>query len=325
MNCTVYQSNDCLDDKLFNFSFPVEIHCNRFGKNIATQRQIIEKLNLDKNGFYLLDKFDVFHRNKIKIFLYREPSSCHMRENPEDVVKFRHLYNLILTTDEYVLQNAENAKLFLCGTTSFNFNKNSPILLGEIDDTFLGFEIKKENNISFLKTHKSKSAIENVEGYKIRDILWNNKNKITANKNFYVSSRSITYCDDNVTLGPELTDKQLKNDDKKELFESKFSIIIENCKDKNYFSEKLIDCLLCKTVPIFWGCDNIGDFFDTRGFIICKDADDIINKSNSLNLEKNYDKLKKYIDINFGLSKQYALNYTKRVELAIKEHLFGTT
>jgi hypothetical protein len=80
----------------------------------------------------------------------------------------------------------------------------------------------------------------------------------------------------------------MKSFDKKDLFESKFSIIIENCKDKNYFSEKLIDCLLCKTIPIFWGCDNIGDFFDTRGFIICKDADDIINKSNNFTIITRY-------------------------------------
>jgi len=39
----------------------------------------------------------------------------------------------------------------------------------------------------------------------------------------------------------------------------------------NFFSEKLIDALLCECVPIYWGCPNIGEFMDTSGMIICKD------------------------------------------------------
>jgi len=325
MNCVTFQSDDCIDKNLINFPFPVEIHTNRFGKNTFTQKEILSTNNFNKDNLYLLDTKDIFLKKRIKVFLYREPSSCYKREDPEDVVKYKNLYNLILTTDDFVLKNTDNAKLFLCGTTLFNVPENSSILLGEIEDSFEGFNIKKFNSISFLKTHKFNT--DTVEGYKIRNELWNNTNKILNTKNFYVSSKKITVFSPSglITLEPEKDDRIMKSFDKKDLFESKFSIIIENCKDKNYFSEKLIDCLLCKTIPIFWGCDNIGDFFDTRGFIICKDADDIINKSNNLNIEKEYDKLKKYIDINFELSKKYALNYTKRVELAIKEHVFGIT
>ena len=50
----------------------------------------------------------------------------------------------------------------------------------------------------------------------------------------------------------------------------RFSVVIENAREKNYFSEKLIDAILCETVPIYWGCPNIGDFMDTAGMIICE-------------------------------------------------------
>ena len=46
-----------------------------------------------------------------------------------------------------------------------------------------------------------------------------------------------------------------------------FSIVIENTKKDYYFSEKLIDCFVTGTIPIYWGCPSIGDFFDERGDI----------------------------------------------------------
>ena len=56
----------------------------------------------------------------------------------------------------------------------------------------------------------------------------------------------------------------------------RYSVVIENVREKNYFSEKLIDAILCSTVPIYWGCPNIGDFMDTSGMILCESEDDII-------------------------------------------------
>jgi hypothetical protein len=51
----------------------------------------------------------------------------------------------------------------------------------------------------------------------------------------------------------------------------RYSVVIENVRQRNYFSEKLIDAVLCETVPIYWGCPNIGDFMDTSGMILCDD------------------------------------------------------
>jgi hypothetical protein len=46
-----------------------------------------------------------------------------------------------------------------------------------------------------------------------------------------------------------------------------FSIAMENVKENFYFSEKLIDCLLSETVPIYYGCPKIYELFDPRGFL----------------------------------------------------------
>jgi hypothetical protein len=55
----------------------------------------------------------------------------------------------------------------------------------------------------------------------------------------------------------------------------RFSVVIENVREPNYFTEKLVDAVLCETVPIYWGCPNIGDFIDTDGMIICDSQEDL--------------------------------------------------
>lgn len=50
-----------------------------------------------------------------------------------------------------------------------------------------------------------------------------------------------------------------------------FSIVIENCRKPNYFSEKLVDCFVTRTVPLYWGCPNIAEFFDPHGFLTFAD------------------------------------------------------
>eukprot|EP00620_Florenciella_sp_RCC1587_P021099 CAMPEP_0182561832 /NCGR_PEP_ID=MMETSP1324-20130603/4262_1 /TAXON_ID=236786 /ORGANISM="Florenciella sp., Strain RCC1587" /LENGTH=60 /DNA_ID=CAMNT_0024774579 /DNA_START=220 /DNA_END=399 /DNA_ORIENTATION=+ len=56
-----------------------------------------------------------------------------------------------------------------------------------------------------------------------------------------------------------------------------FHIAIENVKSNGYFTEKLLDCFLTRTVPLYWGCPNIGEYFEVEGMIIiddkCKGSD----------------------------------------------------
>ena len=87
----------------------------------------------------------------------------------------------------------------------------------------------------------------------------------------------------------------------------RFSLIIENEYSNNWFTEKLIDCLVTGTVPVFWGCPNIHKFFDPRGFILFNNIDQIpkikseCNESAYKNLlpfiKKNYHSALEYVDI----------------------------
>lgn len=47
-----------------------------------------------------------------------------------------------------------------------------------------------------------------------------------------------------------------------------FSITMENATYSNMFTEKITDCFMCGTVPIYYGMPNISDFFDKDGIIV---------------------------------------------------------
>ena len=51
------------------------------------------------------------------------------------------------------------------------------------------------------------------------------------------------------------------------LSDYRYAIIIENCRMRSYFGEKLIDCMSVGTIPIYWGCPNINSFFDSRAIL----------------------------------------------------------
>jgi hypothetical protein len=48
----------------------------------------------------------------------------------------------------------------------------------------------------------------------------------------------------------------------------KYSIAIENSCHWGYFTEKITDCLLAYTLPLYFGCENIFDFFDRDSLIL---------------------------------------------------------
>lgn len=50
-----------------------------------------------------------------------------------------------------------------------------------------------------------------------------------------------------------------------------FSIVMENATYANMFTEKITDCFMTGTIPIYYGISNIGDYFDTNGIIILND------------------------------------------------------
>jgi hypothetical protein len=86
-----------------------------------------------------------------------------------------------------------------------------------------------------------------------------------------------------------------------------FSITIENSKFDYYFSEKIIDCFMTGTIPIYWGCPSIGDFFDINGIITFETLEDLSEIIKNLTPEIYNSKLES-VQKNFDTAKNYVLS-----------------
>ena len=73
-----------------------------------------------------------------------------------------------------------------------------------------------------------------------------------------------------------------------------FSIAIENLShevDDYYFSEKITDCFITGTIPIYYGCPNIGKFFNTDGILIFNTPEELNNILDNLSMDLYYSKI----------------------------------
>lgn len=258
----------------------------------------IDKIeNLPEPCFITLDIPNIISDTLPNIFIQIEPNI--IINNEQYLLNNYEKYHTIYTFNEVILTKCKNSKKYLYGTTTFHKE-----IYDNIDIS------KKKFKISCLSGSK---LINNAIGHKNRQKLYEaqllfNRYPIT----FFRSSAQLPHLPD-YGNNPFLSGKN-----KIELFETyQFSIIIENSKQKNYFTEKLIDCLITKTIPIYWGCPNISDFFDISGWIILESSNDCTKELlNKLKLiirpyyyndyltivEKNYFKAIQYSDLYKNIS-----------------------
>jgi hypothetical protein len=80
-----------------------------------------------------------------------------------------------------------------------------------------------------------------------------------------------------------------------------FHVAVENVKSNNWYTEKIGEAFSTKTLPIYWGCPNIGDFYDLRGIITFETIDELVDIVNNLTPELYYE-MKPYIDNNYEVA-----------------------
>lgn len=251
--------------------------------------------------------FELKHEKQIELYVDKIP----VDQVPADTIRFVFLLEPpeIFNLTQHAL-NGWNA-----GTYNWLFTHNQE-LLDIVDNSFVyplastwikDYKFKdKKFEVSTLVGGK-----QMVEGHLLRQKLWFRENKIKIPKKFFLSGNfgGIENYNNNPVLG----------NDKSPLFDSQFHICIENTKRQNWWTEKLEDCLQTKTVPIYYGCPNIRDWFDIRGFIIVNDLKEIIEACNSLN-ENTYNEMLPYVEENFQRSQEFA-NISERLKRDILKRI----
>ncbi len=214
-------------------------------------------INTEKNVEVYIDEFNTTPcpDNVIRIVITDEPLKSTFFYLTES---YTNSYTYLLTFHEQILFNNSKARLFhSSGSRPWINNYNSP---------------NKQFRVSALIGGKDEPR---MEGYKLRHDLWRAQWRIENPKDFYLSSHSkwneVDYRGQNIL-----------EDNKAPLFDSQFHIAIENTSIKDYFSEKILDCFQSRTIPIYYGCKNIGDYFNINGIIVVNSLEEIIDVCNKI-------------------------------------------
>jgi hypothetical protein len=187
----------------------------------------------------------------------------------------KNLFQVILTWDDKILNTCEQSTFFPFGQTWFKPE-----------------QYEKEHTKKFEISHLS-GVLNKSYGHSMRHEILARKDefKIPTNFHYTIGDR---HNEDDARIGKETV-----------FGNSMFGIVIENFSHNGYFSEKLIDCFLMKTIPIYWGCSNIYNYFYKPGFFKFENVDELICISNILtpemyksreeDIEENYQKALNYI------------------------------
>ena len=89
------------------------------------------------------------------------------------------------------------------------------------------------------------------------------------------------------------------------LREYMFSVAVENQISEFYFTEKILDCFLTGTIPLYFGCPSIDRFFDPDGIIKFSSLGELMSIVEWLNPDI-YASKARAIETNFHLAKRYA-------------------
>jgi glycosyltransferase involved in cell wall biosynthesis len=224
------------------------------------------------------------------------------------VIQHQDKFHTILTFDRELLKLLPNAK-FLPPTEVTQFNR-LPNPAGHApykSEEFTQYEIPEDKAYQIFPKSKLVSAVVSTKaflpGHKKRlEFIQAIKNRIDL-------------------YGRGIREIPSKLD---ALRDYMFNIAIENVScDDNYFSEKIIDCFLTGTVPVYHGCIHIGEFFDERGILSFQTQEELDAIMDSLTLEK-YQEMLPYIEANYKKCFEWPLNNDMLYDNYYKNIIDGT-
>lgn len=227
--------------------------------------------------------------NTLKIFVTTQPEGDYNQiilDNPDS-------YDYLLTSFNDLIE-LPKARYFV-GCTSF---------------VYPAPDIEKKFGVSTIM-----SGRYNLPGHHVRRELWHQRSAIQIPFDFYLGTHN-KLPDAFYRYGISLS---AEKKDKIKVFDCMYHIAIDSFSRDNFFSEKLIDCFITNTIPIYWGCTNIDKFFNPKGIIQVSGVDEIINECNRLTPE-HYQEIKEsgVIEENYQRALEYN-DYEKCLKKAVND------
>lgn len=245
----------------------------------------------DLNVSISVDNLNYDKSSDYKILFLAEPCAILPDLNKSALENCNH-FDKIYTFNQSIIDKYETAELFEWGSSWLDF---------------IDLEINKKNHITFVTSNKNQSP-----GHELRLEIFEKLNKIDFVNGLEVYQHK----------SPPFHHR--RND----FFEtSKFHISVENSQQQNYFTEKIIDCFASKTIPIYYGCPNIGNWFNLDGIIYFNDLSELENIFDFID-ENYYNDRQSVIEENYEIAKKFHSDndvvprLTKKINQDVKENAF---
>jgi hypothetical protein len=249
--------------------------------------------NILANGFaeqekqvsIAVDTFDFSDETPYRVFFQLEPPDIVPTE--QTLIDNHMFYNLILCWNERVLLGCpNNTARFIYGTCRWATEPKD-----HCDAS------KKQFAVSYLTSSKTMCP-----GHYFRHEVFNNLPSS-------IGALGITK-----HMSPPYIE------DKKEfLYPYMFSVVCENGRYKNWVTEKIVDCLVSRTVPIYWGAPNVSEIFNAEGIIQFETCDELLRILEKLTPEDYTSRLAAIED---NLHRAMGLtNLHARIDEVIRQHL----
>jgi hypothetical protein len=179
------------------------------------------------------------------------------------IIANKNYYDLIMTYDPRVLAACDNAVFLTESACSWIDRKSGgapapfihnfpdgPAPLSPIVANYKACDVtKKEYAVSFLTSSKNI-----FPGHVLRQSVYNYLPEQVNGLRVWKHRSPPRIDDKRPTLEPY-----------------QFSIVLENSRHEGYFTEKVVDCFVAKTVPIYWGCPDIHKHFNPEGLLYFSD------------------------------------------------------
>lgn len=220
---------------------------------------------------------------EVKVLVQIEPPAI---LNTTQVILDNHeKFDLILTWNDQLLK-LPNSRKFIFGSCWIDWNTFIP---------------EKQKVVSFITSNKGWAP-----GHQMRLSIWDGLEDAEDLNEFKIVKHMSP---------PRVSSKNF-------LFENaKYSISVENQKLENWITEKVIDCFATKTIPIYWGCPNIGDYFNIDGIITFDTLEELKDILDNLE-ETHYNGRIDIIEENFEKSKPY-WDFHSRIKQTIQHFISG--
>jgi hypothetical protein len=237
--------------------------------------------------FDCIPTFEELSINSINIYAHDEPNEYFGHH--DWIYQNHHLFSFILTWNERILKKCPNSRLLIYGESWVDHNDESVIY----NDNIKNFEI------SFIRGKKLQAG-----GHLLRHQIFDRQDEINIPHRFYAET--------NISSANDVINSKIMAHQN-----SMFSLIIENTNHHNYFTEKLSDCIIMKTIPVYWGCSNIENYYNIKGIIKIESDDDAIEKINKLTPEFYFEN-KEVIEENWKKALEYR-HYVSRTADMLRE------